>query len=70
MNGPSEEAKARLDALLHDFEEMGQHLVGYPCNQLFDYSALLPFLGYAANNVGDPFTTVTSAATPTRWSAK
>ena len=30
-------------------------LVGYPCNQEFDYSALLPFLSYSANNVGDPF---------------
>ena len=55
MNGPSEEAKARLDALLHKFEDIGQRQVGYPSNQLFDYSALLPFLSYTANNVGDPF---------------
>ena len=55
MNGPSEEPKARLDALLHDFEALGQNQVGYPCNQDFDYSALLPFLQYCANNVGDPF---------------
>ena len=45
----------RLDALLRDFEELRHRLVGYPCNQDFDYSALLPFLSYSANNVGDPF---------------
>ena len=49
------ETKERLDELLRDFEELGSRLVGYPCNQDFDYSALLPFLGYVANNVGDPF---------------
>ena len=45
----------RLDGLLRDFEELRHRLVGYPCNQDFDYSALLPFLSYSANNVGDPF---------------
>ena len=45
----------RLDTLLRDFEELRHRLVGYPCNQEFDYSALLPFLSYSANNVGDPF---------------
>ena len=45
----------RLDALLRDFEELRHRLVGYPCNQDFDYSALLPFLSYCPNNVGDPF---------------
>ena len=45
----------RLDTLLRDFEELRHRLVGYPCNQSFDYSALLPFLSYCANNVGDPF---------------
>ena len=49
------ETRERLDGLLRDFEELGSRLVGYPCNQDFDYSALLPFLGYVANNVGDPF---------------
>ena len=47
--------RKRLDALLRDFEALKSHLVGYPCNQDFDYSALLPFLSYSANNVGDPF---------------
>ena len=47
--------RKRLDDLLRDFDELKRHLVGYPCNQDFDYSALLPFLSYSANNVGDPF---------------
>ena len=47
--------QSRLDALLRDFEELRDRLVGYPCNQDFDYSALLPFFSYAPNNVGDPF---------------
>ena len=45
----------RLDSLLQDFDELGERLVGYPCNQDFDYSVLLPFLSFCANNVGDPF---------------
>ena len=48
-------SRARLDALLQTFEERADSQVGYPCNQNFDYSELLPFLQYAANNVGDPF---------------
>ena len=55
MNSPGEKAQARLGALLRDFESLSQHQVGYPCNQNFDYSELLPFLQYCANNVGDPF---------------
>ena len=47
--------RKRLDNLLRELEELKPHLVGYPCNQDFDYSALLPFLAYCANNVGDPF---------------
>ncbi len=52
MNADTQE---RLDSLLREFEELGSRLVGYPCNQDFDYSALLPFLRFSANNVGDPF---------------
>ena len=55
MNSPGEKAQARLGALLRDFESLSQHQVGYPCNQNFDYSELIPFLQYCANNVGDPF---------------
>ena len=43
MNSPGEKAQARLGALLRDFESLSQHQVGYPCNQNFDYSELLPF---------------------------
>lgn len=49
------DTQERLDALLREFEGLRAHNVGYPCNQDFDYSALLPFLAYCANNVGDPF---------------
>ena len=45
----------RLDALLGELEELSSRFVGYPCNGDFDYSALLPFLRYPVNNVGDPF---------------
>ena len=55
MNRPSMETQTRLDALLCHFEALGRRQVGYPCNQTFDYSALLPFMRYALNNIGDPF---------------
>ncbi len=48
------QTQKRLDALLKEFEELSAQQVGYPCNQDFDYSELLPFLQYSANNVGDP----------------
>ena len=49
------QTRNRLDSLLREFEDLKSHLIGYPCNQDFDYSELLPFLSYCANNVGDPF---------------
>lgn len=49
------DTQERLDALLREFEGLRPRNVGYPCNQDFDYSALLPFVAYCANNVGDPF---------------
>ena len=52
MNTQTQE---RLNGLLRDFESLKIQQVGYPCNQNFDYSALLPFLSYCPNNVGDPF---------------
>ena len=52
MNTQTQE---RLNGLLRDFESLKLQQVGYPCNQNFDYSALLPFLSYCPNNVGDPF---------------
>ena len=54
--GPlSMEAKGRLAALKDAFDEAAPHMIGYPANMDFDYSELLPFLRYSANNVGDPF---------------
>ncbi len=55
MNEPNPIIKARLNALRHDFEELAPFQVGYPCNQDFNYSDLMPFLEYTFNNVGDPF---------------
>lgn len=52
---PHLKTNARLDALLRDFEALAGRQLGYPCNQNFDYSALLPFFQYCPNNVGDPF---------------
>ncbi|CAI8044086.1 Histidine decarboxylase, partial [Geodia barretti] len=49
------QTQERLNGLLRDFESLKLQQVGYPCNQNFDYSALLPFLSYCPNNVGDPF---------------
>ena len=45
----------RLQALYAQFQDMSSRFVGYPVNQAFDYSELLPFLEFSANNVGDPF---------------
>ena len=49
------EAQQRLDELESKFDALAGHFLGYPTNQDFDYSALLPFLSYNVNNVGDPF---------------
>ncbi len=45
----------QLDDLLRQFAELRERSTGYPCNLDFDYSALIPFLSYCPNNVGDPF---------------
>ena len=55
MSALGGEAQETLKGLLQFFETASQRQVGYPTNLDFDYSALLPFLQYAANNVGDPF---------------
>ena len=54
-NGVSPEAQERLNGLLRSFDVSAAHMMGYPVNLDFDYSELLPFLQYSANNVGDPF---------------
>ena len=45
----------RLDRLLMEIEAAADQQIGYPTNQQFDYSPLLPFMRHALNNVGDPF---------------
>ena len=45
----------RLDRLLEEIEAAADQQVGYPTNQQFDYSPLLPFMRHALNNIGDPF---------------
>ena len=45
----------RLQALYAKLQDVSTRFVGYPVNQAFDYSELLPFLEFSINNVGDPF---------------
>lgn len=51
----SDADRARLDALFEHLRTLRPYSIGYPCNQSFDYSELFRFLGFAVNNVGDPF---------------
>ena len=55
MADPRPETRARLKALQQDLEEATQRQAGFPGNLAYDYSALLPFLSYSLNNIGDPF---------------
>ena len=55
LNEMAMEAEERLAGLLEAFGTASQLMMGYPVNLDYDYSALLPFLQYSANNVGDPF---------------
>jgi histidine decarboxylase len=52
---PQPEVQERLDRLLRGIQSTEQRQIGYPTSQKFDYTALLPFLDYSINNVGDPF---------------
>ena len=52
---PHSDTRERLDSLLRDIRSATQRQIGYPGNQIFDYSPLLPFLEYSLNNIGDPF---------------
>jgi len=49
------EDRARLDALFAHLSALAPRNVGYPCNQVFDYTGLFRFLQFSMNNVGDPF---------------
>ena len=50
-----EAIQERLDRLLEQMRAAEAGQVGFPGNQQFDYSPLLPFLEFSLNNVGDPF---------------
>ena len=50
-----QDVETRLNQLLNTIKGVDQRQVGYPTNQSFDYSPLIPFLKYSINNVGDPF---------------
>ena len=45
----------RLDSILEQMRAAAGRQVGFPGNQNFDYSPLLPFFEYSLNNLGDPF---------------
>ena len=49
------DVETRLTELLEIIRDEEQRQVGYPANQSFDYSPLIPFLSHSLNNVGDPF---------------
>ena len=51
----SREDQEKLDSLTRNLEKELEHFIGYPCNTLFDYSALYHFLKLPLNNIGDPF---------------
>ena len=53
--GLSREDEGRLDALFETFRRLNARSIGYPCNQVWDYSGLYRFLEFSANNIGDPF---------------
>jgi histidine decarboxylase len=48
-------AAARISAFLAEMAQAATTFVGYPCSQDFDCSEIIPLLGYAMNNCGDPF---------------
>ena len=49
------EIQQRLDSLLDHMQAASGRQVGFPGNQNFDYTPLLPFFEFALNNLGDPF---------------
>ena len=52
MNEVPASTQARLDEMASKFDVLAERLLGYPTNQNFDYSALLPFLNYSVNKRG------------------
>ena len=49
------ELDSRIHQVVSEFQLLSPFFAGYPVNQDFDYSELYPLLGFAANNLGDPF---------------
>ncbi|WP_338847235.1 histidine decarboxylase [Massilia sp. W12] len=47
--------RQRLQDLQTEIARRTENFLGYPVSKDFDYSALLPFLSYPLNNLGDPF---------------
>ena len=43
-NWSQSDAQEKLDRLLAEIESTSDQQIGYPANQKFDYSPLLPFL--------------------------
>src|SRR6478609_7605883 len=60
-NSLSEIDANKLEALLLKVQSKTENFLGYPVSKDFDYSALLPFLQYPLNNLGDPFVDSTYA---------
>ena len=52
---PPADIQRKLETLLEQAKSGTDWQVGFPGNQKFDYSPLLPFLQFSLNNVGDPF---------------
>jgi histidine decarboxylase len=50
-----EEIKQMLDKLKSQYEDRAPRVLGYPCNQDFQYPELADFLNYHVNNVGSSF---------------
>jgi len=48
-------AAERLREFYRSMESLSPSLVGYPCSQDYDYPEITPFLKFALNNIGDPF---------------
>ena len=69
MTAPND-IETRLAELLKTIQDAEQWQVGYPGNQSFDYSPLIPFLSHSLNNVGDPSTRPTTGPTPTSSSER
>ncbi len=51
----SAQDQKRLKDFEQNIQKEAELFLGYPCNAVFDYSALYQFLKYPLNNVGDPY---------------